>query len=512
VPEDSLKKRYLFKLLANFVGFVFNIITQAIIPRGLGPKAYGDFGLLSNFFTQFVGFLDMGTSYCFYTKLSGRQKDSFLVRFYGGYMVIVSLVTLALVLIAHALGLYQAIWPGQRIPYVYLAAIWGLLTWVLGILTMMGDAYGLTVSTEIARIIQRVLGLILILALLVFRQLRLTPFFLYHYTILFFLSGVYISIFKRKGYSYHREPAFPLRAQIKKYFKEFYVYSHPLVLASIFALLTGIFDRWILQVVGGSVQQGFYTLSYQIGAMCFLFTGAMTPLLLREFSIAHANNDKNQMAALVRRYFPGLFSISAFFSCFIALQADKVIHIFGGSLYGGAKTAVMIMAFYPIHQTYGQLTASLFYATGRTIVYRNIGIIFSLLGLPLTYFLIAPADKFGLNAGATGLAVKMVFINVICVNIQLYFHAKHLNLRYWRYLGHQALSSFCLLAFALFATFGVDDLLALHANPLTNFLIAGVGYSLMAIGFAYLLPAIFGIRREDIKMIQMRLKSLMGYA
>ena len=169
---------------------------------------------------------------------------------------------------------------------------------------------------------------------------------------------------------------FPSRTQFIKYFKEFYLFSHPLFLVSIFALVAGIFDRWILQVAGGSLQQGFYTLSYQIGAMCFLFTGAMTPLLLREFAIAHTNNDIRQMAVLLRRYFPALFSISAFFSCFIALQADKVIYIFGGSQYGGAMVAVTIMAFYPIHQTYGQLTASLFYATGQTVLYRNIGIIF----------------------------------------------------------------------------------------------------------------------------------------
>src|SRR3990172_9100363 len=73
--EDSLKKRYLFKLGTNLIGMVIGIITQAIIPRGLGPKAFGDFSFLRDFFTQFVGFFDMGTSIGFYTKLSQRQKD-----------------------------------------------------------------------------------------------------------------------------------------------------------------------------------------------------------------------------------------------------------------------------------------------------------------------------------------------------------------------------------------------------------------------------------------------------
>jgi O-antigen/teichoic acid export membrane protein len=507
VGEDSLKKRYLFKLLANFVGFVFNIITQAIIPRGLGPKAYGDFGFLSSFFTQFVGFLDMGTSVCFYTKLSGRQRDFVLVRFYGCFAVIVSIITLAFVFIAHRWNLYHVIWPDQHILYIYLAAIWGILMWIVGLLTMMGDAYGLTVATEKARIIQRALGLALILLLFILGQIHLAQFFVYHYVILFFLAGVFIYIFERKGYSLNAILVFPSRTQFIKYFKEFYLFSHPLFLVSVFALVTGIFDRWILQVAGGSLQQGFYTLSYQIGAMCFLFTGAMMPLLLREFAIAHTNNDIRQMADLFRRYFPALFSISAFFSCFIALQADKVIYIFGGNQYGGAMAAVTIMAFYPIHQTYGQLSASLFYATGQTALYRNIGMIFLILGLPLTYFLIAPVDKLGLNAGATGLAIKMVLLNVIGVNVQLYFNAKQLNLRFWRYLGYQVSSLICLLVFASLTTLGADYVLALRTNLLTNFLVAGLWYSIMVIGLAYFLPAVFGISRDDINLIQARLKS-----
>jgi len=511
VDKDSLKKRYLFKLLTNFVGFVFNIITQAIIPRGLGPKAYGDFGLLSSFFTQFVGFLDMGSSTCFYTKLSGRQRDFVLVRFYGCFVIIVSIITLAFVFIAHRWNLYHVIWPDQRILYIYLAAIWGILMWIVGVLTMMGDAYGLTVATEKARIIQRALGLVLILLLFILGQIHLAQFFVYHYVILFLLAGAFIYIFERKGYSLNEVWILPSRPQIIKYFKEFYLFSHPLFLVSVFALVTGIFDRWILQVAGGSLQQGFYTLSYQIGAVCFLFTGAMVPLLLREFAITHANNDIGQMAVLVRRYFPALFSISAYFSCFIALQADKVIYIFGGGQYGGALAAVTIMAFYPIHQTYGQLTASLFFATGQTALYRNIGIIFLILGLPLTYFLIAPVDKLGLNAGATGLAIKMVLINVIGVNVQLYFNTKQLNLRFWRYLGHQVLSIICLLVLAVLTTFGTDYLLTLRASLLTNFLVAGLWYSVMVIGLAYFLPAVFGIRRDDINMLQARLKAHFKY-
>ncbi|GAH85102.1 unnamed protein product, partial [marine sediment metagenome] len=65
--EDSLKKRYFFKLCANLIGLPISIVIQSIIPRGLGPSAYGDFTFLTNFFTKVTGFFDAGTSIAFYT-------------------------------------------------------------------------------------------------------------------------------------------------------------------------------------------------------------------------------------------------------------------------------------------------------------------------------------------------------------------------------------------------------------------------------------------------------------
>jgi len=511
MSEDSFNKRYLFKLLTNLFGFVINLITQAIVPRALGPKSYGDFGFISGFFTQFVGFFDMGTSVCFYTKLSGKPDDLGLVRFYGYFVLGISAITLAFVIITHSLDLHRFVWPDQQIRYIYLAAVWGVLVWIIGILTMMGDAYGLTVAAEKARMLQRVLGLVLLLALFIFGQLHLTQFFLYHFLVLCFMAGAFVFILETKGYSLRGIWIFPSRIQLRTYVKEFYLYSHPLFWVSLLALISGIFDRWILQVAGGSVQQGFYSLSYQIGAMCFLFTGAMTPLLLREFSIAHTNRDIGQMTALFRRYFPVLYSVSAFFSCYIALQADKVIHLFGGSPYRGAMAAVVIMAFYPIHQTYGQLTASLFYATGQTALYRNIGFLFLMLGLPLTYLLIAPQDKLGLNAGATGLAAKMVVVNIIAVNVQLYFNARQLHLRFWRYVGHQIISVAVLLGIAYVSVILMDHILFSGGAVIANFMLSGCIYTLLVSCLILLFPPIFGITHADLASVFQKIAFATGW-
>lgn len=496
MSKDSLKKRYFYKLSTNLIGFVINMATQTIIPRGLGPKAYGDFNFLSGFFIEVTAFLDMGTSVGFYTKLSHRQRDRGLVYFYMYFTIAASLAVVGFVFLTQLTRTYRQLWPGQEMLYVYMAAIWGILAWVVQVLNKMADAYGETVSAELARMLQRALGLVLIILLFISSNLNLTNFFYYHYLMFFLLGVLFIWIMKDKEHLILEKYKLSY-IQIKGYFKEFYTYSHPLFVYALIGLIAGILDRWLLQYFGGSIQQGFFGLSYQIGALCFLFTSSMTPLLMREFSIAYGKQDLSEMARLFRRYIPLLYSVAAYFCCFIAVQAGKVIYIFGGDKFKGGTAALAIMAFYPIHQTYGQLSGSVFYAAGKTALYRNIGVVFMLIGLPVTFFLIAPRINMGLNMGATGLAIKMVILQLITVNVMLFFNAKLLNLSFWKYVAHQIISVLCLLSISFLIAFVVDSFLNIGKNIIVSFVLSGALYTVTVFLIIYLFPVLFGIKRED---------------
>ena len=497
---DSLKKRYFFKLATNFISLAISLATQDIIPRALGPRAYGDFTFLTNFFNEVVSFLDMGTSIGFYTKLSRKPQEVDLVRFYLYFSVIISLGVLFFVLATQMASAYSWLWPGQQLFFIYLAALWGIMTWFIQVLIKMGDAYGLTVSLEMARMAQKGVGLGLITLLFFMNALYLSTLFLYHYLVMAFLIIVIIRILETRGYSLRQGWKLP-RVQISRYIEEFYDYSHPLFAYALVGLIVAIFDRWLLQYFCGSVEQGFYGLSYQVGALCFLFTSAMSPLLTREFAITYGKGDITEMAQLFRRYIPLLYSIAAYFSCFIAVQASKVIYLMGGKKFSGAFYAMIFMAFYPLHQTYGQLSGSVFYATGQTALYRNIGITMMLLGLPLTYVLIAPPDRGGLNTGATGLAFKMVLVQFFGVNIQLYFNARLLGLRFWRYVAHQFLSVGCLLSLAVLAKEIVDQLPALQDKIVLTFFLAGFLYTLLAAAATLSFPHLFGLSRQDLQSL-----------
>ena len=497
VNSDSLRKRYFYKLFTNLIGIPIGLLTQLIIPRGLGPKNYGDFNFLSNFFAQFVGFFDTGTSLAFYTKLSQRPDRKKLVSFYFYFTGIVGLLVLAFVIASHITGGYKKIWPDEWPLYIYMAAFFGIVVWISQIMNSMIDAYGLTVSAEVGKFIQKILGLVLIGGLFIFHKISLFSVFLYNYAILFILILAFIWIVKKGEYFSFNDWKLN-HAEIKKYTHEFYQYSHPLFIFSLVGVVVGIFDRWLLQLFGGSIKQGFFGLAYQVGTICFLFASAMTPLISREYSIAYAKNDMKTIARLFRRHIPLLYSITAFASCFMAVNADKVTLIVGGGKFREATLAVCIMAFYPIHQVYGNLSAAVFYSTGQTKLYRNIGVFFMILGLPVTYFLIAPRQNMGLDAGAVGLAIKMVVIQFIGVNVQLYYNARFLQLSFWKYVAHQIFVVIFLVISAACVSFGVDKIAHGHINIVVNFSISALLYILMVGGFVYWKPVIFGVQRGDI--------------
>ena len=175
--ESSIKTRYLYKFFATIISLVIGLATQAIIPRGLGPKAFGDFNFLTNFFTQVVGFLDMGTSIGFYTKICQRQKEFALISFYTLFAAAASLAIIIFVAASASTSVHHILWPDQRALYIYLAAFWGILTFGTQILNKIGDAYALTVPVEKVRVAQKVVGLGAIFALFMSSRLNLTNFF-----------------------------------------------------------------------------------------------------------------------------------------------------------------------------------------------------------------------------------------------------------------------------------------------------------------------------------------------
>lgn len=499
----TLARRYIFKLVANLVSVPVYLIMEAILPRALGPQSYGNYNFATTLFQQFSGFLDMGTSTCFYNSLSRRQNETGLFTFYLRISAIVAL----LIFLAGAFLCWKPagewIMPGVPPWFAPLAALWAFLTWWGRVLRSANDALGATIPSEMWRASISLLGVCLLCILFFTNSLDVETLFFQQYLLLGTTAAAYWFVTRKfwsgNGLSVSLKMS---QAQIRGYNREFFDYCHPLFIQALisFAMLSA--ERWLLQWFDGSVQQGFFALSQKVSMACFLFVSAMTPLLMREFSIAWGKKDLVAMGALLKRFAPLLYSIAAYFSCFTLVEGRALVEIFGGTEFMAATLPVQIMALYPLHQAYGQMATSVFHASGKTKILRNLTALECIYGLAAAWFLLAPAGFYGLNLGATGLAIKTVGVQFISVNIYLWLASRFIPFAFWKNLWHQV---FCVAVFSGLAIFASEcSLIAGFENFLFRFALSGIIYTFAVCILCVAFPLFVGLSRQEIRELAVR--------
>lgn len=500
-----LAHRYLFKLLANIASVPVYLVMEAILPRALGPQTYGNFNFATALFQQFSGFLDMGTSTCLYNSLSRRHRERQLFTFYLRIAFLVAILTICcglLLLSPYPASLLMPDIPTWMAP---MAAIWAFLTWWGRVLRSVNDALGETIPSELWRSACSLFSVLLLILLFWGGWLNIHTLFLQQYLLL----GSSILAFWHVSKKAWQRMKIPLpgtlsQAESKLYRKEFYNYSHPLFVQALlsFAMLT--MERWLLQWFDGSVQQGFYALSQKVSLACFLFVSAMTPLLMREFSIAWGNKNLEAMGSLLSRFAPLLYAIAAYFSCFTLVEGQSLVRIFGGDEFIAATLAVQIMALYPLHQAYGQMAGSVFHACGKTSILRNLTALECIYGLATAWILLAPAPFYGLNLGAVGLAIKTVAVQFISVNICLLLASRFIPFNFWHNLAHQLVT---VLIFLLIAFLGRQILFLLLPNDthfILRFFLSGLLYSIGIAILCLLFPRLAGLSRSELRDLAIR--------
>ncbi len=486
--EDSLKKRYLMRLFANFVNTIVAVVMIGIIPNALGSIAYGNFIFLQTFFMKIITFFAMSSPMALFTKISAKNNRKDLILYYMYFSIILFFILIFFIYMGYYTNTNKYFFPSIPEKYIFMGLIFSYLTWLTTIFTKISDAYAITTSVELTRVLYKVISIFTLYLIVYMTSFGLTEYyyFLFLFLILYLLTILYILIAKNvltnSFYSY--------TVDFVKISKEFFDYINPLIIYNTLGMLVVLFDIWLLQKISGSEQVGYYGLSYSIVAICFLFTSSMTSIITREFSKKYGENNLKEVQYLFMRYIPMLYSIAAFFGIFISFQSSSILSIFTNEQFSDASIVLMVMGLFPIYQTYSQLIGSLFFATGQTKVIRNISYITNTVGVFVTLFLI-----YIVQLGAVGLALKVVMIEIVTVMIQLYFSVRFLKLEIRSLLFHQVYSILVFVSAAIISTSIVNV-----DSELISFLISGFIYTVFVIIFTYLFPQIFATTRKEIKI------------
>ena len=484
LPDHSLKRRYLYKVGTSLASLASNILMQTVVLRALGPALFGNFSYLTGFFTSVTTLLDGGTALGFYHKLTQRLHEHRLTRFYWEFTLFISILCLIGVSLALLLGMGEWLWPQIDAVYIWLGVLLAILTLAGRVAGYIMDAYGLTVLAELARMVQNLLNVGIVLLLFLTGCLTLGIYFVYMCLIMCALLLAWLIIMRR-----HDIALFPREQltgiQRKAYFGEFFRYASPLFVCTAVAMLIDLIGRWMLQTFAGPVEQGYFGLARNLSIACFMFTSAMTPLIMRDFSQAFAREDHAHMRRTFEKYVPMMYLLSTYFGIFTLVKASDIVIIFGGEKFSDASLSVAIMALYPLQQTYGQMNGSLMLATNRTRIYATVSILFSILSLPAMIYFVGLQQWHCLEMGASGLAITLVFFQFLGVQIELFINTRFLSISYLKLLTHQfaAIISFGSIAFASSWAIGLLALPTIFA-----LLASGLLYTILILTLCYMVP------------------------
>lgn len=492
---------------------LLGIVTMSFVSRALGPENFGRFEFISTNFKLILDTLTLQVPVAYFNWVSRKGHKEGINVASGmtlGFSLAMTGAFALFIFIAVISGFHALLWPGIKPVYLWESLFFTLAAFLYQLLVYLSDGMSLTVGLEKIRLLQNLLKSVALLALVAIGLMNLHSYFLAQMGVVAFtiiLSAVWLARQRALSGEVLRFSQWPREEVVR--FREFVRhYARPLTMLMFSGFIFLYFDRWFLQLIGGAVQQGYFGFSDRLGQIAILFTTAMTPLLSREFAHAYEEQDHDRLIRLFERIKLFLF-ITTMISCFLSVQSETLVRLIGGSKFQGAVLPIAIMALYPIHQTFGQLSGTLLVATGQTGLYSKIGIAGMALSLPLTYFLLAPTGFVlpGWALGATGLAVKIVAAQVIATNVQLYCNTRYLGIAYWKWLVYQVGMIPLLYVLAWGASFtalhGVQAVLPAGATGLTPtivlFVTAGMLFCLAVAALVWLFPGIAGLSRGELK-------------
>ena len=510
----SIRFRFAVTAVATLLRSGISFLTGLVIAKTLGPDEYGNYMFLTGSFVALQLLLDLGTSSAFYTFLCQRTRSTKFILAYLAWQsagLVVSLIAIRFIL---PQSIIKSLWLNHDNGLILLALVAVFFQQQIWIsVNRIGESSRLSQTVQMVSLFVAIvqLGFISLASFNHCLSIRL----IFSLIALEFFLAVLVSLaltLKPK-----ERPVEP--TDWKLWFREYRIYCTPLIVYGGVGFIYAFSDNWLLQRFGGAKQQGFYSIANQLSALSLLATTALLNIFWKEFTEAHEKNDTERLSQIFSKTSKFLFFVATTISVFCVSWASEIILILLGKAFSAGTIPFTIMLFYPIYQCLGQITGIAFYATSKTKAYVSLGMVMMGISIPLSYLLqAAPTERIpGWGLGATGLALKMVFLNVIGVNLQIWLLAKNIPVRFgWKYQvlvlgGGLAVSDLCRRIGSLTYSIWPRLLGSAGENPylfLPPILISGFLYGLIIMSTLFYFPQLAGLNRDDLGAVKRAFKAI----
>ena len=468
--QDSLKKRYAIKYICTFAVVAVNAAVQILLPRALSVDAFADYSYNLNVFTAVLAIAILSMDGAFASKVSKRLNETGLIKFYGKFLLLITVILNLLIWIVFITGYSKRFFTGQSFTIVILALNAAITLKITQEFISLFDCYALTRISDPVVVAEKILIGIVVYAIFLAFTLKLSTYYIIQITagVLVCMLLAYIFLRKNKALFEKNESH-----STRDYMTEFYIYCRPLVLITITGNVIQILSNVILKNYGGNTEQAYYGVAWQLNNLIVYTFTPITALLQREFSVRIKSRE--DLRNFYKKSLLITMGVVSFFSCYVISDAERILQTLFGDVYTGAALVTRLIMIFTIFQAWGQVKGNMFMASERTATYAKINIAIQIISFALLFLFQVPNFIWPEGLGSTGIGLQKMTANIISVMLSMYFNCKYLALKY-----HEEAAPSAILAIVLVLDSFICVLITHRIGGFPGIVISGLMYTVIA--------------------------------
>ncbi|MDC1153637.1 hypothetical protein OAT06_06500 [Nitrospinaceae bacterium] len=386
------------------------------------------------------------------------------------------------------------IWLGEERELILLSFMAVFIkeqTW--NTIVQLGESNRLTLRVQAANILIAITHLLIVALLWINHLLSIQLLFILIISEYFI---AFIIAFKFLYVPYPDTQKLDGKAILKKY----YTYCTPLIFSSILGFIVDFSMRWMLQKYGGPEEQAYYGVGYQFAIVSILLVNAQRNIFWKEISEAYEKGDLERVRYVYKKTSRFFYWSGISISCFLIFWTEEIISLTLGPAYLAGSSVLIFMFIYTGQQALGNISGVFLLATNKTKCHFNFNILGAIIGLPMLYFFLAPKNAIipGLELGAMGVAMQMVFNQFLNMNLKIFWIDKTNGWKFdWQFQFIGLGIGLIVAWLALFVSGSVSD--ALSLNIVLKFGLSLFIYFVLIGFYLWNYPGIAGLTRAEIK-------------
>jgi len=495
MKRDQFTNRYIIKISSSILIAVVNIVVQMLLPRAISKEAYGYYTYDMNTFVSLVVLANLSTSNAMVAKFSKRNEEIGILRFYLKFYVLMAIVLNIGLMVTSKIPSIFASFGGQTLLVVLLALDANIVNKLLTDTVSMYDASAISRFPAALQMLMKVLLSVVVVIGYAFRFLNLEVFF----ACMTVITGaivlwLLVALFKDNKERYPQQ----IDHGTKYYIKEYVEFCRPLVFATIFSQVVVIVMNTALMKFGGASEQANFGVAWQLNTMVGYVFVPYAELMKREFAVL--TQDATKMRDRFHQSYKLMFWVTSYFAVFIGIFSKYLLSLVFGDLYSGAIVVTVLIMYYTIYQSVGQVMGAYLIATEKTKLQAVTTVIGQVLTLVCVFLFQIPNFIWPESLGSNGIAWNYLVVNMITNLILVTIIAGHLGISRVRenliqlpailICSGTALACFYLVGFIPGS--GI-------VRQILQILIGGMAYTLVIGGVLYANPQFIGMSRESLQ-------------